>query len=190
MRRPPPLPSLVVLAAVATMIGLGLWQLQRARWKDGVIAEARAAASQPPAPWPAVPTEADAPLFRRSRLVCLSVDGWRATSGRNRLGEPGWIHIAACRTGAGARAQVVTGWSTDSRPPAWNGGAVAGVIAPDTVHVIRLVADDAPPGLRPAAPPGVDDIPNNHRAYAVQWFLFAVIALGIYALVLRRRGQR
>jgi len=33
----------------------------------------------------------------------------------------------------------------------------------------------------------VGDIPNNHLAYAVQWFLFAGIAGVIYALALKRR---
>ncbi len=32
-------------------------------------------------------------------------------------------------------------------------------------------------------------MPNNHLAYAVQWFLFAAIAGAIYVLALRRRGQ-
>jgi cytochrome oxidase assembly protein ShyY1 len=35
---------------------------------------------------------------------------------------------------------------------------------------MRLVAASAPPGLEPSAPPSLDQIPNNHRSYAVQWF--------------------
>ena len=30
-------------------------------------------------------------------------------------------------------------------------------------------------------------MPNNHLAYAVQWFLFALTALVIYAIALRKR---
>jgi surfeit locus 1 family protein len=30
-------------------------------------------------------------------------------------------------------------------------------------------------------------IPNNHRSYAVQWFAFALIALIIYGLAVRKR---
>jgi cytochrome oxidase assembly protein ShyY1 len=33
-------------------------------------------------------------------------------------------------------------------------------------------------------------MPNNHLAYAVQWFLFAAIALIIYIIAVRRRLQR
>jgi surfeit locus 1 family protein len=38
IRRIPIVPTLVVLAAVATMIGLGVWQLQRRAWKEALIA--------------------------------------------------------------------------------------------------------------------------------------------------------
>jgi surfeit locus 1 family protein len=51
-----------------------------------------------------------------------------------------------------------------------------------------LVSDRAAPGLVRSKTPSATDIPNNHRAYAVQWFLFAGVALLIYALALRRRA--
>ena len=35
--------------------------------------------------------------------------------------------------------------------------------------------------------PSDDSLPNNHRSYAVQWFLFAAVASIIYALALRKR---
>jgi cytochrome oxidase assembly protein ShyY1 len=52
---------------------------------------------------------------------------------------------------------------------------------------LRLVAATAPPGLEPSAPPSVAAIPNNHRSYALQWFLFAFIAALIYLLALRKQ---
>jgi surfeit locus 1 family protein len=54
---------------------------------------------------------------------------------------------------------------------------------------MRLVAAGSPPGLEPAAPPSTDSIPNNHRSYAVQWFIFAAIALIIYGLAMRKRWK-
>jgi len=189
--RLPLLATAIVLAAVVLMIGLGIWQLRRADWKDGVLRDMAAAAHQPAVAYPSPPTPDTLPLFRRSAVTCLSVADWRATSGRSRDGEPGWIHIASCRTGAeGPGAQVVVGWSRDDANPAWSGGVVNGTIAPDSRSLIRLVADDAPAGLRPAAPPTIDSIPNNHRAYAVQWFAFAGIAIIVYAVALRTRGRR
>ena len=38
IRRLPVIPTIVVAAAVAVMIGLGMWQLQRAKWKEGLLA--------------------------------------------------------------------------------------------------------------------------------------------------------
>ena len=70
---------------------------------------------------------------------------------------------------------------------AWRGGPVSGIIAPDRKTRMRLVAATAPPGLDPSAPPSIDQIPNNHRSYAVQWFLFALIAAVIYGLALRKK---
>jgi cytochrome oxidase assembly protein ShyY1 len=51
-----------------------------------------------------------------------------------------------------------------------------------------LIARSAPAGLKPLAPPSAADLPNNHLAYAVQWFIFAALAMLIYGLALRRRG--
>ncbi|MEL6875054.1 MAG: SURF1 family cytochrome oxidase biogenesis protein, partial [Pseudomonadota bacterium] len=50
-------------------------------------------------------------------------------------------------------------------------------------------ADQPVAGLKQPARPSVADIPNNHFAYAVQWFLFAAIALIIYGFALRGRSR-
>ena len=62
-------------------------------------------------------------------------------------------------------------------------------IAEATGHLLRmrLVAATAAPGLQPSAPPTIEQIPNNHRSYAVQWFLVAALAAAIYLLALRKR---
>ena len=83
---------------------------------------------------------------------------------------------------------VQIGWSNDPQAQVrWTGGEVTGVIAPDRKYRMRLVADGAAPGLQPSAMPSMDSIPNNHRLYAVQWFLFAAIAAIIYGLAVRKR---
>jgi surfeit locus 1 family protein len=190
MKRFPLLPTLFVAAACLTMIGLGIWQLQRAAWKDGLIKQYAAAQSLPPMAYPAVPLPKDLPLFRRSSVLCLSVASWSEVAGRSAKGETGWAHIAQCRTGAeGPGVTVVAGWSKALGDPAWKGGEVNGIIAPDSKSVIRLVSD-APlaPGLQQSAPPSLDDVPNNHLGYAFQWFFFAIVAAVIYVLALRRRN--
>jgi cytochrome oxidase assembly protein ShyY1 len=190
MMRIPFLPTLLVGAAVAVMIGLGIWQLQRAEWKEGLIARYRAAAELQPVAWPSVPPADDTLLYRRASGFCTEVIGWRAVAGRSARDETGWSHIAACRTGGleGPGMQVDMGWSTSSAPPAtWRSGPVSGVIAPDTAHKIRLISARAAPGLQPSAPPSPELTPNNHLLYAAQWFFFALAAAVIYVLALRRR---
>ncbi|WP_037551678.1 SURF1 family protein [Sphingomonas sp. URHD0057] len=190
IRRLPILPTIVVVAAAALMVGLGFWQIQRARWKEGLLARYANADRQPPIVWPTVPLRQDLlPLFRHATGVCLRPVGQRAVAGENRAGEPGYVHIVDCVTGAeGPGMSVEVGWSKNPNARVnWPGGPVSGVIAPDRRTAMRLVAGSAPTGLEPSAPPSLSAIPNNHRFYAVQWFAFAAIALLIYALAVRKR---
>ncbi|WP_417611223.1 SURF1 family protein [Parasphingorhabdus sp.] len=191
IRRLPIFVTILVLAAVATMVGLGIWQLRRAEWKNGLLASYAAAADMPPIAYPAVPTTENPPYFRKSEVNCLAVTGWRSTSGRNANGKSGWAHIAQCRTAGaeGPGAQVVAGWSERPEDPEWDGGIVEGIIAPDSQYVIRLVASEPVAGLEKSQPPALEDIPNNHLSYAVQWFLFAGIALVIFLIALRGRNK-
>ncbi|MGI9359983.1 MAG: SURF1 family protein [Parasphingorhabdus sp.] len=191
MKRMPVFVTIVVLAAVATMIGLGIWQLQRAEWKNQLLATYEDARDMSAISYPAVPVEGNPPYFRQSSVNCLEVIDWRSVSGRNESGASGWAHIAHCKTsgGEGPGAQVVAGWSTSAENPEWNGGIVDGIIAPDRLYIVRLVASEPVAGLVKSQPPSTDDIPNNHMAYAVQWFLFAGIALIIYILALRQRNR-
>jgi len=168
------------------MVYLGFWQLQRAEWKESLLATYAEAVDASAIAFPAVPDEENPPYFRKSAVNCLEVINWRSTSGRNASGQSGWAHIATCKTSSeGPGAQIVAGWSTKPDDPEWKGGNVEGVIAPDTQHVIRLVASEPVAGLQKSQPPSTDDIPNNHMSYAVQWFLFAGIALVIFVLALR-----
>lgn len=191
IKRVPIFVTILVLAAVAIMVGLGIWQLQRADWKNGLLDTYAAASDMPAIAYPSVPDQADAPYFRKSSVNCLAVVGWRSTSGRSADGQAGWAHIAQCRTAGaeGPGAQVVAGWSERPDDPEWDGGMVNGIIAPDSQYVIRLVASEPVAGLQKSQPPAIDDIPNNHLSYAVQWFLFAGIALVIFLLALRGRNK-
>ena len=191
-RRLPIISTLIVAAAVAMMIGLGIWQLRRAQWKEGLLAQYADAERLPPIIWPTVPLKRDQlPLFRHATGVCLKPVGQRAVAGENRAGEPGYAHIIDCATGGeGPGMSVEVGWSKDPRAKVnWRGGPVSGIIAPDRRAGMRLVAATAPPGLEPSASPSLAMIPNNHRMYAAQWFAFAAIALLIYGLALRKRWK-
>lgn len=190
IRRLPVLPTILVAIAVAVMIGLGVWQLQRADEKNALIDRYAAAQDLPPIAFPTRPLADDQlPLFRHATGMCLRPVAKRVTAGQNHAGEPGYVTIVQCSTGAeGPGMAVELGWSKNPNAQyVWSGGLVSGIIAPDSRNRMRLVAASAPEGLQPSAPPSLDTIPNNHLAYAVQWFLFALIALVIYVLAVRRR---
>jgi hypothetical protein len=193
MKRVPIVATIVVLAAVATMIGLGIWQLDRARWKQGLVEQYSVARKLPPIAFPTAPLKGQLPLFRWATGFCAKPVGKRAIAGENREGEPGYAHIVQCSTGAeGPGMAVDIGWSKDPNAGwKWAGGPVTGIIVPDRLQKSRLVAASAPAGLQPSAVPSVDSIvqvtPAGHRFYAIQWFAFAAIALLIYILALRKR---
>lgn len=185
----PLIPTLLVAAAAATMIALGFWQLSRAKEKGALLDSYAKAQQLPEMSWPTAPFAGELPLFRKASGTCLQVTGRRTAAGENRDGDPGYLHIADCRTGAeGPGMAVEMGWSKDPNAATdWRGGPVSGIIAPDRVARMRLVAEQAAPGLQPSARPSPAIIRNNHLSYAVQWFSFAAIALIIYGLALRQR---
>ena len=188
MKRLPWLATLVVLAAVATMVALGLWQVGRAVEKERLLAQYEAVAGLPPVALPAAGTAGGepAPLFRRTRADCIAPGPSRVVAGRNREGRSGFSHWVECR--GGPRADI--GWSDRPTPVRWAGGPLSGIIAPDQQRGFRLVADRGQAGLAASSAPNVADIPNNHRSYAFQWFAFALAALIIFGLALRARKAR
>lgn len=175
------------------MIGLGVWQLQRAQEKRRLLEQYAKAETLPPIAFPTLPIADDQlPLFRHATGVCLRPVGRRTVPGKGASGESGFVHIVDCSTGAeGPGMSVAVGWSKDPNAKVnWRGGPVSGIIAPDNRTRMRLVAASAPEGLETVAPPSLESIPNNHRSYAIQWFLFAGIAALIYFLALRLRWKK
>lgn len=189
-RRIPILATVVVLTAVAIMIALGFWQLSRKAEKEALLdrfVEATQMSSE--VPWPREAADHPAALYRHARIDCRHLEGIEAVAGRSVTGRAGWAQIAQCRLGDGSNAAVALGWSAGPQAPRWSGGEVRGFIGPAGQGGIRLVAAPAQAGLEQLAPPDPANLPNNHLSYAVQWFGFAVTALIIYALALRRRWR-
>jgi surfeit locus 1 family protein len=193
MRRVPVAATLVVGLAIAGMIALGLWQLlDRLPAKEAYLAQLAGNPAKPPVAFPAVPD--DRLLFRRAHLECRPP----VTVARAGAGNAGYRQIATCAGGE----QVQLGTTRDPlRTVAWGGGAVTGWIshAPDATPLIArlfaapkaqqllLVAERPVAGLTANRQPDIGQVPNNHLAYGVQWFLFAGMAAVIYVLALRRR---
>ncbi|WP_188768967.1 SURF1 family protein [Novosphingobium endophyticum] len=187
MRRPPILPTLIVLVAVGIMIALGFWQLGRLHEKEALLSRyEQAQAASEEIVWPRGEGEQKDQLYRRARLTCDAVADRSSMAGRNAKGEPGVAQTAQCVLPNGARALVVLGWSRQPNVAAnWQGGNVHGVIAPGP----RLVADPPLDGLEANAAPDPSEIPNNHLSYAIQWFFFAATAVVIYVLALGKRRR-
>jgi len=180
----PLLATVLVLAAVAIMIRLGFWQLDRRHQKEALLARYSAVVSSPaPVRWPQTPPEVENALYHRSSVACASIRAVNWKSGVNAAGEAGLARYVECLTPEGGTATVVLGWARQPTSPDWRGGEVRGTIAPGP----RLVADPPLAGLQANARPDPAHIPNNHLSYAVQWFLFAGTALVIYAIALWRR---
>jgi surfeit locus 1 family protein len=194
MKRIPLLPTLVVALAVATMIALGLWQLlDRHPQKQVYLAQLAGNPQRPPVAFPTAPD--GRLLFRRSSGTCLPPVSVRLAG----AGKAGFRAIASC----GNDMLVQLGTTRDPNAKVrWSGGPVEGRIAqaPDARSLIGGLFDHSPPrpmlvlatpaaGLGPNPVPTIDAIPNNHLAYAGQWFFFAAGAALIYWLALRRRGR-
>ena len=176
------------------MIGLGIWQLQRANLHEQQLASYKAASRLPPISFPTMPVRnTQRFMYRYATGNCLHIVDRRTSVGENRTGEPGFVIIFDCATGAeGPGMSVEIGWSKNPNARTkWNGGLVSGVIVPDEKTRLRLVADGTVPGLEPSALPAptVKVSPTRNRGYAATWFSFAAIALAIYALALRKRRK-
>lgn len=202
MKRLPILATLIVAAAVAAMVGLGIWQLQRAAWKERLLADYIAAAAAPAMDLdPFLARGGGDPsslAFRRVLITCHARDAEpELRGGRSAAGQGGYAHLVPCRPGAAGpagRILVNAGWSPlpDQERRITLDGIVAGRIgAVEPGRPITLVAATAAdPALQPGAPANVEDIPDNHLAYAFQWFFFACVAVVIYVLALRRRRPK
>ena len=205
IRKLPVIPTIIVGLAILVMIGLGIWQLGRAQQKEAALQSWRDNMSLPATAYPTQNPTDQSYMFRRLSGMCLRVVDWQVLGGRTRDGEPGWRHIASCTTGAEGPGLIVD-MGVSKQPdfkPSWTGGFVRGYAThePDkspSMDRLRgdspplrlmIVAEQPAPGLMASAPPDPASVPNNHRSYMVQWFLFALIAAVIYVLALRKREQ-
>ena len=93
-------PLLFGLVGAAVLAGLGVWQLQRLAWKDGVLADISARIAADPVPVPAAPDPA------ADRYLPVRFEGQLA-------GRP--IHVLASRKGLGAGYRVIAPLRGDGR---------------------------------------------------------------------------
>lgn len=185
--RIPIIPTVIVAAAIAVMIALGFWQLSRMDEKEALIAQAEQnMRMSSEVRYPQDGEEMDEVLYLRTTIECAEVLSMTPRAGTSERGAKGWAQRASCQLEASeAVVDVDIGWSLRPEAAEWQGGEVRGIIAPGG----RVVSATGLAGLEPLASPDPRALPNNHLAYAGQWFFFALTALAIYILALRRRSS-
>lgn len=193
IRRLPIIPTILVIAAAVVMVWLGIWQLGRADEKAALIAEYESQSAINDA----IPIiiGSDEFAYRKVELECPNPASWQAVAGRNDKGQAGFAHRYICAAEPGVTqhelgAPIITygdiGWSRSAKQPQFEGGTVKGKL----VRIgdgYKVIARTPLAGLQPLAEPDPNDLPNNHLAYAGQWFFFALTALLVYGFAVRSR---
>lgn len=198
MKRPPLLPTAIVALAVPALAMLGAWQLDRAEWKEALLGRLAANAQAPVIAKPGDLMARRSELsFRRVSTTCREVRPWPPSAARAVDGRAGYRQQIWCHDGQGEPLLVSLGVAANPAlkvAPA-PGAVFTGPLVPrngrspeDPPFVLIAEAPVAP--LAAEAAPTLAGIPNNHRAYAVQWFLFAGILMVIYGIWLRQRPKK
>lgn len=175
------------------LVGLGTWQLQRMTWKTGVLASLSAGRNMPLLDAGAGPLP-EGLEFRHVRLIisCPEQEPY-GKIGYAPDGRTGYSVVLRCHAGA-EMIEVDAGWGP--RPDSWKQASglwkeaapTSGILIASARDNIRyqLVVDTAPAPLLPSTPPIVENIPNNHFAYAMQWYGFALMLVVIWGVYVHR----
>ena len=146
-------PSLVVAAALAILLALGVWQVERKSWKDALIASIAERVAAPPV---ALPPSADWPrLTEADEFLHVSVtaeflndrEGLVYTGGstlREDGGGPGYWVFTPARLGVGGIVMVNRGFVPDARrdPATRREGEIAGLLT-----IVGVLRWPEPPSL-------------------------------------------
>lgn len=156
------------LAAFAVLIALGTWQVQRLHWKEGLIAERRAALDAPPIDIPASSEAARGLEFRRVRATGVFLHEREiAVHGFERQrGDAGYLVVTPLRLEDSRVVLVERGWiPVEKRDP----------VTRSEGNPVGPVAVEGLLRLAPAGKPGWF-IPENDAARR-EWFYIDVAAL-------------
>ncbi|MBI1359523.1 MAG: hypothetical protein GC155_04470 [Alphaproteobacteria bacterium] len=104
--RPLPVLTLLTIPMLAALIWLGVWQIQRAQWKAGLIADYEKMSASTPEPLDEVlcsaKSSADGMIGRpvagadvRSDMLSKALPGFIRMFGQNAAGDSGWLLLAA-----------------------------------------------------------------------------------------------
>lgn len=212
-------PLLIGVVGTAILIGLGVWQVQRLAWKEGMLARIEAQIGADPLPLFSGPLEEYEAVEATGRFtgeeahILASVKNRGAvfrivtafeTDGRRVLVDRGWVPESekeAERPPVAARivGNFRTVDETDSFTPNpdleenyWFARDVPKLAeALDTLPILIVLraTSEEDPPVTPW-PVGTEGIPNDHLNYAITWFSLAVVWAGMTGLWLWRITRR
>lgn len=93
-------PLLFGLGGVAILVSLGIWQVQRLAWKEGVLAEIEAEIAAPPVALPDAPSE--------------DAHGYLPVAAQGRI-DAAYLRVLVSQRGQGAGYRVISPFETDGR---------------------------------------------------------------------------
>jgi len=214
------LPLLFGLFGVAILVSLGLWQVQRLAWKQGILAQIEARITAAPVALPATPmrdvdqylpvtvtgdfTGTDLAVLASvqnvgpvHRLIAVMV----LADGRRILVDRGYVAAASGTRTTPAQSITITGnllWPDEvdgwtPTPDQKTGLWFARdlpAMAAELGSEPVLVVARNATGTATPLPVGSAGIPNNHLNYAITWFSLAAIWVGMTGYLLWRIRQR
>ena len=212
-------PILIGVAGVAVLVSLGVWQMQRLAWKEGVLADIAARITADPVAVPATPDpEVDRylPVIAQGVIADATIRvlvstredgaGYRIISpfvmgDRTLLIDRGFIPVEdPVPTGGPAEVRGNLHWPdeiTGSTPEPdlmrniWFAREVAAMADTLGTEPVLIIAREIAPGSGPRPMPvGIEGIPNDHLQYAGTWFSLAMIWFVMTLYLLWRIRQK
>ena len=212
--------AILSLLGFTVLVALGIWQVQRLHWKEGLLAEMESRLLETPAALPAVP-DPERDRFRAVRIQGTIEGQGVAVFGTWRGAGAGYRIISPFRTDDGRDILVDRGIAAapearDLVPrdrvaiegnldwPEGADGTARGLediwlsrsIGPlsralDTEQVMLVVRATSDPSTAIApVPMDTAGIPNNHLGYAIQWFGLALVWAGMAGYWFWRAARR
>lgn len=140
-------PGLFTALGVALLIALGVWQLHRLAWKEGLIAEVSARVGAPPV---ALPPESEWPLLKPTDYEYRHVRAvgrydfahqaliFRALENpRGRYGGPGYLVLTPLKLSSGATVIVNRGFIPEDKKVVFSGRADQGAPEAEIAGLMR-----------------------------------------------------
>lgn len=203
IRRIPLIPTLITAVGILILCGLGRWQLERRAWKHDLIERLAAAPELPlvsPREFRAAMMGDISVQYRRASIDCRPgpKKPYDLRPGSSASGVSGFYVVVSCRPNdLPPDIVAVAGWTrrVDAKENIINlDHQFTGVLIENPYGKqpnrprFMLIPDTAiAPLVRPLQP-AAKDLPDNHLAYAGQWFGLAITLAAIYGLWLRRRA--